>query len=567
MKVWLALIAACCLVPPVNGAERLDFKDASRIVIQSSGRKKPLDTFASEALQSISGRRTYTDRVTGQKYSSTDLLFTIWFGEGNWKERPLILVSNAALRDRLGLGSRERLYSFDTLLSNAALTEIYHTIQTKRARKEELSPIEKEAETVISRIEQLGFLASPESMTIVPEPNELRGTWIDPTRARELYGAEAGERLAALIRRTAEAHRARDGQAFAAASQELRQSLVALKPEHYLTNSEVEREVHYNTLHPFRWAWICCLAAFFLLLAPRTRLAGEALFLACIGLQTYGFVLRCLIAGHVPVTNMYESLVWVAFGLTVIAYIFYRVFKAPIALLTAAPLAVLGLMLADMLPSVLSPNIGPLPPVLRDNFWLATHVMTITLGYSAFALATGLAHYILGYELWKRQSLNENSTFHDLLYRTLQIGVLLLAAGTILGGVWAYYSWGRFWGWDPKETWALIALLLYIFALHGRIAGWWGSFGMSVAAALCFHGILMTWYGVNFVLGKGLHSYGFGGGGFFWIGSAVALDFAFVGYCILAHSRKVRSTTPVATRITKPREPALSERQLEPNQR
>lgn len=152
-------------------------------------------------------------------------------------------------------------------------------------------------------------------------------------------------------------------------------------------------------------------------------------------------------------------------------------------------------------------------------------------GRAAFALAVGLGHVLMIRSLFKSQRQHEPSPSHHFLHRVLQIGVLLLAAGTILGGVWANYSWGRFWGWDPKETWALIALLLYIFALHGRVAGWWGDFGLCVAAAVCFNGALMAWYGVNFVLGKGLHSYGFGGGGLFWIGLLVGIDLLFVLAC------------------------------------
>ena len=95
----------------------------------------------------------------------------------------------------------------------------------------------------------------------------------------------------------------------------------------------------------------------------------------------------------------------------------------------------------------------------------------------------------------------------------MQVGVLLIAAGTILGGVWADYSWGRFWGWDPKEVWALITLLVYLIPLHGRFAGWVNTFGLVVASVVCFLSVVMAWYGVNFVLGVGLHSYGFAEGG------------------------------------------------------
>ncbi len=101
----------------------------------------------------------------------------------------------------------------------------------------------------------------------------------------------------------------------------------------------------------------------------------------------------------------------------------------------------------------------------------------------------------------------------NFIYRAMQVGVLLCAAGTILGGVWADYSWGRFWGWDPKEVWALITLLVYLVPLHGRFAGWVNTFGLVVASVVCFLSVLMAWYGVNFVLGVGLHSYGFVEGG------------------------------------------------------
>jgi hypothetical protein len=131
----------------------------------------------------------------------------------------------------------------------------------------------------------------------------------------------------------------------------------------------------------------------------------------------------------------------------------------------------------------------------------------------------------------------------------LQLGVILLAAGTILGGVWANYSWGRFWGWDPKETWALIALLCYILTLHGRLAGWWTQFGLVVASVVCFLAVLMAWYGVNFVLGKGLHSYGFGIGGETYVVGFVIADLLFVAFAIWRYrSTKTSrlSTTPAS---------------------
>jgi ABC-type transport system involved in cytochrome c biogenesis permease subunit len=115
----------------------------------------------------------------------------------------------------------------------------------------------------------------------------------------------------------------------------------------------------------------------------------------------------------------------------------------------------------------------------------------------------------------------------SFLYKVIQVAVLLLAAGTILGGLWADVSWGRFWGWDSKEVWALVSLLIYLAVLHGRYTGWFGNFGLSVGAVVGACSILMAWYGVNFVLGSGLHTYGEGVGGVQWALLIVAANWTF----------------------------------------
>jgi ABC-type transport system involved in cytochrome c biogenesis permease subunit len=184
------------------------------------------------------------------------------------------------------------------------------------------------------------------------------------------------------------------------------------------------------------------------------------------------------------------------------------------------------------MPIAMPASIDPLVPVLRDNFWLTIHVLTITLSYAAFLLAWAFGNLMFVFYIIQPARTRENAALHFWLYRIMQLGVLLLAAGTILGGVWANYSWGRFWGWDPKETWALIALLCYLTALHGRLAGWWTEFGLVVASVVCFLAVLMAWYGVNFVLGKGLHSYGFGIGGETYVAIGVVLDLLFVAFAI-----------------------------------
>jgi ABC-type transport system involved in cytochrome c biogenesis permease subunit len=189
-------------------------------------------------------------------------------------------------------------------------------------------------------------------------------------------------------------------------------------------------------------------------------------------------------------------------------------------------------------------------PVLRSNYWLTIHVLTITGSYAPFMLAMGVANVALFYFLKKAHGDKTVATsqriqlLNLLSYRSLMFGTVLLAAGTILGGVWADYSWGRFWGWDPKEVWALIALLTYMAVLHGRYTGWVGVFGFPMLTVVCFSTVVMAWYGVNFVLGVGLHSYGFSRGGQAVVTGYLGLQTLWAIYVSIVYKRSVIPQAP-----------------------
>jgi ABC-type transport system involved in cytochrome c biogenesis permease subunit len=220
-------------------------------------------------------------------------------------------------------------------------------------------------------------------------------------------------------------------------------------------------------------------------------------------------------------------------------------------------------MIAAAFPSVLEEDFRPLQPVLRSNFWLTIHVLTIVASYGAGLLAwliglVGLSFYLFG--RYRDPVVATNlpkglrpaggdytpaalgklppeacAALAGYAYRAVQVAVLLLAAGTILGGLWADVSWGRFWGWDPKEVWALVSLLVYLAILHGRFAGWFNNFGMIVGTVLGMMAIAFSWYGVNFALPlvspdgqAGLHSYGSGTGGIEVVAAFVALNVCYL---------------------------------------
>lgn len=187
-------------------------------------------------------------------------------------------------------------------------------------------------------------------------------------------------------------------------------------------------------------------------------------------------------------------------------------------------------------------GINPLMPVLRDNFWLTLHVLTITASYGAGFLAWGLGiaamgHYLLGrYRdgdpseggAARRHGPAACETLSGFIYRSIQVAVVLLAAGTILGGLWADVSWGRFWGWDPKEVWALISLLIYVGVLHFRITGVLRDFSLAAGAVVSITAIVMAWWGVNYFFGSGMHSYGSGEGGGWYVAGFLAVNFLVV---------------------------------------
>ncbi|MBT9583322.1 cytochrome c biogenesis protein CcsA [bacterium] len=492
------------------------------LAVQQGGRLKPFDTFALESVRYITGK------VEFEKRDPVVTMLQWWALNEKVVDLPVIEFRNKEWLKRLGLSVDQRYYKASELNKNPELVKIreqLHQLKPGDKVPQRLVPISE----LISKMATLEMLARGADWSMVPSPHALTDPW------GSLYDLEgetppelgAARQASARFRVALQQHTGED-----AAVGELAQSLQALGP--YPDPSALAREVHYNHFHPFRKAWMLYL---FSLVCLFLTTRGTSLYwLGVAGaaggwtLHAYGFYLRCSIGGRPPVTNMYESVIWVGFGAVTFALIFELLYRARSYLMAACSGAVICLALADQLPAVLDPSIRPLMPVLRSNFWLTIHVLTITLGYAAFLLSMGLGHMVLWKHLRGPDQKEELSALHLALYKSIQVGVILLAAGTFLGGVWANYSWGRFWGWDPKEVWALIALLGYLAILHARFTGWVGHFGIACWSVLAFQGVLMAWYGVNFVLGAGLHSYGFGNGGVQYVAVYSALEVLFVAY-------------------------------------
>jgi cytochrome c-type biogenesis protein CcsB len=226
--------------------------------------------------------------------------------------------------------------------------------------------------------------------------------------------------------------------------------------------------------------------------------------------HSIGLGVRWYISGHAPWSNAYESMVFIAWASSLSGILFFK--RSSITLTATALLSALILSVAHL--NWLDPEITNLVPVLK-SYWLIIHVAIITSSYGFLGLGAILAFFNLLLMILRTRKNSSNLTikiqeFSYIAESTLVFGLFLLTIGTFLGGVWANESWGRYWGWDPKETWALVTVLVYSFILHMRfIPGFRGFYAFNLAALVGYGSVLMTYFGVNYYL-SGMHSYAAG---------------------------------------------------------
>lgn len=292
-------------------------------------------------------------------------------------------------------------------------------------------------------------------------------------------------------------------------------------------------ELTFENSHLVHWAFLASLIALMAVLARRSlsHLALAVPLTAAVLLDAAIIIFRVIISGRAPMTNMYETVLGAGFVALIVAIVLSQLRSERIFLLAGLTLNMIALAMLLFANSMLDPRIKALTPVLRDNFWLATHVTSVTASYAIFALSWLIANASLVQSTFSQSNTETLRRAALLCYDCLKIGVIFLAVGIILGAIWADYSWGRFWGWDPKETWSLITLFVYIGILHGRLSGWLKADRFIPATAAAFISVLMTWFGVNYILATGLHSYGFSEGGSLFL----ALIFSFQVLLLLVY--------------------------------
>jgi len=304
---------------------------------------------------------------------------------------------------------------------------------------------------------------------------------------------------------------------------------------HGLRIKALQAEMLYNRLDPFFRA----LLLYLLMLVPAllalrmnkpwlTKVAAM-IGLVALALQGAGLALRMFITLRPPVTNLYETFTFASACTVFILLVLGHFRKWNPATALAALVGASLLMLARRY-GMDGDTMPVLAAVLDSNFWLTIHVLTVTLGYSSVVAGGLVAHWHLA-QLRLGASIAQSTATAKLLREIMLLGLLFTFVGTLLGGVWADQSWGRFWGWDPKENGALIIILWVAFQFHAVPAGWFRVRGFSLASIFAIQTVLFAWFGVN-LMGVGLHSYGFTEGTLYGLLAFAVAELGFVGWSL-----------------------------------
>ena len=539
---------------------------------QHKGRIKPFDSLARETLIAVYGKPTFKRKPAFEIILSW-LLIPDW-----WQSADFIFVEKE-IKKSLNLPLRQKHFSPQQLKSAPQLILQLRELQALRQRKESLDPYFQKLEKLENRL--LLYEAARSGALIKLEPQEGSELWLSLRNMSEPALKIFQEILSVYVSSIAQSEREKERKTYetqqsaskipltqeakkppplaqqpaepknkalapAQSPQSLEEAMARFQRHVFKGQKEkrfsplkIQAEYFYNKFNPFQKAWalyllfLMALAIFYIF--KRADLIRWALPLSAMGFACHslGLALRSFIMLRPPVANMYETVVWVPWAAWLAGLIFW-IKGSKISFIAGNLLAFFCLLVAGLSHDILNPELAPLIAVLNSSFWLATHVLIITMSYSFFFLSFVLGDMaLISYLSKTNQPLLLAEKVSAPIYRSLQWGTALLAVGIVLGGIWADYSWGRFWGWDPKESWALVSLLGYLALLHARLSGKIKTFGLCVAAVMMFFSILMAWYGVNFILGQGLHSYGFGSGGVEYVASFAALHLALCALAIL----------------------------------
>lgn len=512
----------------LNAVNKSHAREFGKLIIQDSrGRMKPVHTFSSELLRKLRKNESYEGLNSDQVLLSMTENPTIWYGA------PFIYLKpkNDSLHNVLGIDKGEKY---------VALTDFFEADGTYK-----LSPFLRDAyEAQVPNAFQKDYIEADQRvnllydalqgnlMRIFPIPNHPNNRWVSlrdiEKEEEEVFFVENDsiyvQNILPIYLQTLQIAKKENDYT---KPDELLTSLKAFQKkfgkEVIPSERKMNIEIAYNDLDIFNLLFQCYLYMGLLMVIVvlieifrKNKFTKWFVILCKVSLvlffiaHTLGLIARWYISGHAPWSDAYESMIYVAWATMFFGFAFGR--KSDLTMGATAFITAIILMVAHW--NWMDPSITPLQPVL-DSYWLMIHVAVIVGSYGPFALGTiiGLISLFLMITTNKSNVKKIKLNIQELTYINeiaLTVGLVMLTIGNFLGGQWANESWGRYWGWDPKETWALISIFVYAFVIHMRLVpGLRGLWAFNWASVIAFGSILMTYFGVNFYL-TGLHSYASG---------------------------------------------------------
>jgi len=497
-----------------------------KILVQKSGRVEPMDTLDLDIVHKVT--RKY--KLLGMDYNQIVLGMIAFPNE--FQKLPLIYVGHPKIRKILHLKGKYAKYT-DFFLPNGDFKfekQINDAFKTPNIQK---TTLDREWIKINERVYVSFMVYSAQIFKIFPTPHskKMNNVWFSPyqiaqSELKGMIDPFSAKAYINVFNSLVEGIKTFNVSQIEKAHKDIYNFQKTYTPKLLPSKTRIEWEIKYNHMQIFPMliglystlGLIVIFLGFIEVLRlkkyPKTEKVFVLLGALFLLLHTFNMGLRWYVAGHAPWADAYESIIFISWGAAFASLVFFR--KSMLALGAGLFVAGMFMMVAHL--NNIDPQITNLVPVLK-SYWLLVHVAVITSSYGFLAVGgmLGLLNLILFIK--KDKLKNQIKEFNNIIYIALYMGLALLSVGTFLGGVWANESWGRYWSWDPKETWSLISMVVYALVIHAKMMPKLrGEFIFSLLAFLSFFFILMTYFGVNFYIAQGLHSYGQGvTDGYGWI--------------------------------------------------
>jgi len=496
----------------------------SKLVVQDNqGRMKPIDTLASQVITKITRKSSFMGLNHNQLFLGMIVTPEIY------QDKAMIKIGHPKIAKELGYSPDTKYAKFsDFFTKDKKEYKLYADLmRISRTKPVERSKYDKELVKVDERVNIAYMVYTGSILKIFPTPNDVNNLWLSPTNAISKFPTKDAQIVRVIMTEyfnsLMESLKSGDYSKPDRALKMISQFQNAYGKSVIPTASHIEFEILYNKLGIFGklipiyilLGLILLILSFIHIIKPSFNLKSYSKIIFYIIIiafitHTIGLILRWYISGHAPWSNAYESIVYISWATLLAGFIFMK--NSPITLASTAILSGVFLFVAHL--NWIDPQITNLVPVLK-SYWLMIHVAVITASYGFLGLGALLSFmvfilYIISTPKSQNNiklSIKELTQINEM---ALIIGLILLTVGNFLGGVWANESWGRYWGWDSKETWAAVTILVYSAVIHLRLIPKLNSiFIFNVASLLSYSSVLMTYFGVNFYL-SGLHSYASG---------------------------------------------------------